>query len=190
MIRIAPQTGTAFRLAAGRRLRLTTPTGGQVADLFCFRDGDPEEAFSAGRTLDYADSILIRAGHRLFSNRSRPMLTLEHDDCGRHDLLLTPCSREMFRLVGGHEDHPSCDENLARALTPFGFTPGRIGTTFNVFMNVAFAADGGIRILPPLARPGASVVLRAEMDLVVGLTACSHEETNAGVCKEILYRLE
>ena len=107
------------------------------------------------------------------------MLTIVEDTVGRHDFLLTPCSPEMFKIlykVDGH--HPSCFENLERNLAPFGITGDQIPTTFNIFMNVAVTSVGALSVDPPLSRAGDSMTMRAEMDLVVGLTACSAEMSN------------
>ncbi|WP_224243172.1 DUF1989 domain-containing protein [Hyalangium gracile] len=187
---IPAQTGVAFELKRGQLLRVVDPQGAQVSDLFCFSAADPAEHFSASRSIDYADTLFLTTGHVLYSNRSQAMLRIVEDSCGRHDLLMPPCSLRMFQIVAGNEDyHPSCHENLARSLGRFGFGPDAIGTTFNIFMNVSVDPRGAIQIAPPLSRAGASVLLRAEMDLLVGLTACSHEGTNAGVCKPIQYQV-
>jgi uncharacterized protein len=117
--------------------------------------------------------------HILYSNRSRPMCTIIDDTVGRHDFLYTPCSPETFSILyktTGH--HPSCFENLVAALAPFGIAPDRIPTTFNIFMNVAVASSGALTIHPPRSKAGDSVTFRAEMDLIVGLTACSAELSN------------
>jgi uncharacterized protein len=87
--RLAPQTGTAFRLAAGRTLRVVDPTGEQVADLIAFSDESRQAWLSAGRTFDYNESIYLTTGHVLYSNRSQPMLTIVADTVGRHDFLYT-----------------------------------------------------------------------------------------------------
>ena len=78
----------------------------------------------------------------LYSNRSRPMWTIVEDTVGRHDFLLTPCSPETFSIIyktTGH--HPSCFENLATSLAPFGIAPDCIPTTLNVFMNVEMSPE-------------------------------------------------
>jgi uncharacterized protein len=114
------------------------------------------------------------------------MWTIVEDTVGRHDFLLTPCSPETFTILyktTGH--HPSCFENLVKGLAPFGITPDAIPTTLNVFMNVDVLSSGELRILPPRSRPGDYLLLRAEMDLIVGVTACSAELSNNGSFKPI-----
>ncbi len=188
--RIEPQTGAGFLLDRGAHLRVIDPLGEQVSDLMAFARDEPLEWLSSGRSLDYANTIYLTAGHVLYSNRSRPMFTIVSDDVGRHDFLLTPCSIETFRIIYGHEgDHPSCFGNLANNLAPFGIAPDSIPTTFNIFMNVDVLPSGELKIGPPRSRPGDSIVFRAEMDLIVGLTACSAEMSNNYKFKPIEYEI-
>jgi uncharacterized protein YcgI (DUF1989 family) len=186
--RIDPQRGVAFELNRGDRLRVIDPLGEQVSDLIAFSGDDRAEWLSSGRTLDYNNTIYLTTGHTLYSNRSRPMLTIVADTVGRHDFLYTPCSPETFSIIyKNHSYHPSCFENLAVALEPFGIPPDTIPTTFNIFMNVDVLPSGELRISPPRSRAGDSIELRAEMDLVVGLTACSAEMSNNYAFKPIEY---
>jgi uncharacterized protein YcgI (DUF1989 family) len=184
--RLPPQTGAAFVLRAGQTLRVTAPTGEQVSDITGFALADSREWLSSGRTIDYANTIVLTEGHTLFSNRSNPMFTITADTVGRHDFLLAPCSPEMFARTYGFEvEHPSCFANLASALAPFGIEPDRIPTAFNAFMNVVVLASGELRIDPPASKAGDYIELRAEMDLIAGVTACSAELTNNGTFKPI-----
>lgn len=192
MNRLEPQTGTGFVLLAGQTLTVTDPTGGQVSDLFAFSADDHGEWLSSGRTIDYRNGIYLSTGDVLYSNRSRPMLTITEDTCGRHDFLLTPCSQETFDLLYPDLDgaaHPSCFDNLCRGLAGFGVRPDQITTTLNIFMNVWTDRSGELHIDPPTSMSGDHTIFRAEMDLHVGLTACSAEKSNGGVCKPIDYSI-
>ena len=186
--RLTPQTGTGFLLRAGDRLTVVDPTGGQVSDFFAFSADDHGEWLSSGRTIDYASKVELSTGDVLYSNRSRPMATITADTCGRHDFLLTPCSQQTFDLLYPEfrgAPHPSCLQNLSWGLERFGITGDQISTTFNIFMNVWTEPSGSLHIDPPTSVAGDHLVLRAEMDLHVGLTACSAEKSNGGVCKPI-----
>ena len=188
--RLSPQTGTAFVLRAGDVLRVIDPEGEQVADLVAFSRERRPAWLSSGRTFDYNDTIYLTAPHVLYSNRSEPMLTIVADQVGRHDFLYTPCSAEMFaRLYGARGHHPSCFENLTTSLAPYGIEPDDIPTTFNIFMNVEIDPGGTLHILPPRSRAGDAIELRAEMDLLVGLTACSAELSNNYRVKPIDYEI-
>lgn len=184
--RIPPQSGRGFRIKRGEVLRVMDPHGEQVSDLFAFEDGNHECSLSSGRTIDYASKIYLTTGDVLWSNDSRPMFTVLRDDVRRHDFLLTPCSQEMFKILYKHRGHhPSCFENLANAFKPFDIAPARIGTTFNIFMRVDVTPEGEVAVLPPLSKAGDCIELRAEMDMICALTACSAEGSNNGTFKPI-----
>jgi uncharacterized protein len=177
---LEPQTGVGLRLGRGQVLRVTDPEGEQVSDVVAFAADDTSERLSSGRSIDYNNTIYLTSGHVLYSNRSNPMFTILEDRVGRHDFLLTPCSPETFEILyEGHEGyHPSCFENLEKNLEPFGIAGDDIPTTFNAFMNVGISPAGELHIGPPLSGPGDFLDLRAEMDLIVGVTACSAEKSN------------
>ncbi|MDP9487040.1 MAG: urea carboxylase-associated family protein [Actinomycetota bacterium] len=177
---LQPQTGLGLTLERGQVLRVIDPEGEQVSDVVAFATRDTSERLSSGRSLDYNNTIFLTTGHVLYSNRSNPMFTILEDTVGKHDFLLTPCSPETFEILyeGHHGYHPSCFENLKENLKRFGIAGDDIPTTFNVFMNVDVLPSGELHIGPPLSRPGDFVDLRAEMDLVVGVTACSAEKSN------------
>ena len=178
--RLEPQTGVGLRLGRGQVLRVIDPEGEQVSDVVAFAADDTSERLSSGRSIDYNNTIYLTSGHVLYSNRSNPMFTILEDRVGRHDFLLTPCSPETFEILyEGHEGyHPSCFENLEKNLEPYGIAGDDIPTTFNAFMNVGISPAGELHIGPPLSGPGDFMELRAEMDLIVGVTACSAEKSN------------
>ncbi len=74
-------------------------------------------------------------------------------------------------------------------LSRFGIAPGSIPTTFNIFMNVEIDDAGKMSILPPRSKAGDAITRRAEMDLIVGLTACSAEMSNNYKFKPIGYEI-
>jgi uncharacterized protein YcgI (DUF1989 family) len=184
--RIEPQSGLALRLDTGDRLVIVDPEGEQVSDLSCFAQQDLTDGLSSGRTMDYNASMRMRTGSTLWSRQSRRLMTIVEDTCGVHDILLTPCSPEMFAILHGHTGHhPSCLENLVTALAPHGVEERDIASTLNVFMNVAVEPNGDLVVLPPVSKAGAHTVLRAETPLVAGITACSAELSNNGSFKPI-----
>lgn len=189
---IAPRTGTAFLLNRGQRLIVTDPRGEQVADLLAYNRADVGEVISSGRTLDYASRIYLTTGDSLYSNRSNVLLEIVADDVGRHDFLLTPCSRDTFRIIYGDTDpHRGCFGNLEAALEPYGIGPDMIPVAFNCFMNVPIdGATGELRVDPPLSKAGDSITFVAHADLIIGLTACSALQSNNGSFKPIHYRVE
>lgn len=188
---IPPRSGAAFELRRGQRLKVIDPCGEQVADLLAFSRQDTGEWLSSGRSIDYASRIYLSTGDQLYSNRSRVMLRIAEDTVGRHDFLLTPCSAPMFRIIYGEEHpHRGCFGNLAEALAPYGIAADRIPNAFNVFMHVTVdGASGEIRVEPPLSRAGDFAVFEAQMDLIIGLTACAAGQSNNFAYKPIHYQI-
>lgn len=188
---IPPRSGTAFELRKGQTLTVTDVRGEQVADLLAFDREDIHEVISSGRTLDYASRIYLTTGDLLYSNRSNVMLEIIADDVGRHDFLLTPCSKDTFRIIYGDTDpHRGCFGNLAAALEPYGVTEDMIPVAFNCFMNVPVdGTTGELRVDPPLSKAGDTIRFKAHRDLIIGLTACSALQSNNGSFKPIGYEI-
>lgn len=188
---IPPRSGVAFALKRGEKLKVIDAEGEQVADLVAFNRDEVGEAISSGRSIDFASKIYLTTGDPIYSQRSRVMLRIIEDTVGRHDFLLSPCSAEMFRIIYGDEaPHRGCFGNLAAALAPYGIVGDAIPTAFNVFMNVPVNAQTGvISVEPPLSRAGDFTVFEAQMDLVIGLTACSAGQSNNFRYKPIHYEI-
>lgn len=188
---IAPRSGTAFNMANGQQLTVIDPCGEQVADLLAFNRTDVREAISSGRTFDYANKIYLSTGDAIYSNRSNVMLDIVEDSVGRHDFLLTQCSKDTFRIIyGDNHPHRGCFGNLTAALSPYGIEPDMIPTAFNCFMNVPVdGTTGRFAVEPPLSKAGDKIVFAARMDLIVGLTACSALQSNNGSFKPIHWQV-
>ena len=191
-IEIPIRSGRAFVLQKGQRLTVIDPRGGQVSDLLAFNQHDNQEVISSGRTLDYASRIYLTTNDPLYSNRSNVMLRIVEDTVGRHDFLLTPCSKDTFRIIyGDKEPHRGCFGNLAEAIQPYGIGPDAIPVAFNCFMNVEVDGSTGVlAVLPPTSKAGDHITFEAHMDLIVGLTACSALQSNGGSFKPIHFRID
>ena len=192
LVTIAPRSGAGFTLMRGQTLTVVDPEGGQVSDLLAFNADDVREVISNGRTFDYEETIRLTTGAKLWSNRSNVMLEIVEDEVGVHDFLLTPCSEATFEhFYPDKPVHRGCFGNLAEALAPYGIEPDAIPCAFNVFMNVPVdQRSGKVEVLPPVSKAGQGTSFRAEMDLVIGLTACSAYASNGGSFKPIAYRID
>ncbi|WP_026462410.1 DUF1989 domain-containing protein [Adhaeribacter aquaticus] len=188
---IPPRSGDSFILRKGQKLQVFDIEGEQVSDFICYNLHNKKEYLSSGRTIDYADTIFLTKGHAFYSNRSNIMFRLVEDTVGRHDFLLTPCSADTFRIIYGHtQPHRGCFGNLCEALKEHGIKPDDIPICFNIFMNVAVdGTTGKIKVLPPKSKAGDFIILEAEMDLLIGMTACSAEMSNNYAFKPIGYQI-
>lgn len=189
-ITIEKQSGTSFLMEAGQLLKVIDPEGEQVSDMVAFNAEHPGEKISSGKTFDFEETLLLTAGNNLWSNRGNIMMEILEDTNGRNDFLLAPCSSETFAIMYNHKGyHPSCFGNLSTHLVRYGIKPDEIPTAFNIFMNVQFDANGKITVAPPTSTAGDYVVFKAKMDVIIGLTACSAEDSNNGSFKPIHYQV-
>jgi len=176
---IEPRTGTALTIQKGQFLRVTDIEGSQVVDLVSYSNRDPQQYLSSPRTMDYSNKVYFTTGDLLYSNQSNPMWTILDDTVGKHCFLFAPCDQKMFELTYNvTENHPNCFDNLSGSLSPYGISPQQIFVPFNIFMHVEITNTGEIEIKPPLSNPGDFIELRAEMEMIVGISACSAYKSN------------
>jgi hypothetical protein len=172
--RILPaRQGIAITLRAGERLRIINVHGGQVVDTWALAQADPREYLSMEHTRTSLGKLVPATGDDLYSSRRRPLLTLAEDTSpGAHDTLIAACDPERYRQLGADGDHASCAENFRRALSSENIDPDHVPAPLNLFMNIAWDANGRLEFLASPARPGDYVTLEAATDVTVVLSAC------------------
>jgi uncharacterized protein YcgI (DUF1989 family) len=171
-IHIPKQSGRGFVVFAGEFIRVIDVEGEQVAD-FVALSPDRSLRFSTDQTRDVIRTLYATTGHSLYAKTGETLLTIVADDVGRHDMLYAWCRPEFYRRLYGEEVHPNCHDNLLGALSQFGVTDDELPMPFNIFQHVQILADGRMEVHPPLSKPGDSILLRAERDLIVAVSACS-----------------
>jgi uncharacterized protein YcgI (DUF1989 family) len=183
LIVVPAKEARSIRVAAGNRFRVIDLEGGQVVDLFAFVASDVDEYASAGHTRVAIDRLFPRPGEAFVTNHRRPILTLLADRSpGVHDMLCAACDPERYRLLGVSGHHPSCRENLRRAMAALGYAEVQTPQPINLFMDVRVRPDGSLAWGPAPSRAGDHVVLRAEIDAIVVASACPQDlnEINHG----------
>jgi uncharacterized protein YcgI (DUF1989 family) len=176
LIEIPAREGGSARVSAGQSFRVIDREGGQVGDLFAFSAADPSEFHSAEHTRAYVSRLFPRVGEPFVTNRRRPILTFEADDSpGVHDMLCAACDPERYAGLGVEGWHASCEENLREAMRRLGHEHVEVPQPINLFMNIPVAPDGSLGWEPAPTRPGDSVLLRAELDCIVVVSACPQD---------------
>ncbi|HEV8306746.1 MAG TPA: urea amidolyase associated protein UAAP1 [Methylomirabilota bacterium] len=169
---IPPGSHWSGVVRAGQILRIVDLEGRQAVDFLCYNAADPSERYNAADTMKVAGTIVLTAGHRLYSDMGRPLFTLVADTAGGHDTIGGCCSAESNRLRYGVEGTPNCRDNFLRAVAPFGLGKKDVVANVNFFMSVPVGADGAMAIAEGRSRPGDYVDLRAEMDALAALSNC------------------
>ncbi|WP_141505761.1 DUF1989 domain-containing protein [Paenibacillus luteus] len=179
--------GVGFRLKQGEVVRVTDVEGEQVADFVAYQAGDFTERLDPGVTMDALHTMNIQPNDVLYSNKYRPMLTIIRDTVGRHDFINSACRPEMYEVLYNKKNHASCYQNINEALQPFQIPVPDQHYPFNLFMNTVIQASGKISVERPHSKPGDYIELRAEMDLIIAISACPCEESvcNGYKCTDI-----
>lgn len=170
--------GTAIKLCKGEAIRIINLHGSQVVDTWAVNLNDASECSALEHTRSINSNIFFDKGMTLVSSLRRPMLTLIEDSSpGRHDTQLCPCNGAIYQELGCTEYHRSCTDNFHEALAEQGLHCSYTPASLNLFMNVPVAEDGSVQRVPPRSAAGDSVTLRADMDVMVVLSACPQDIT-------------
>ncbi|MCY0887323.1 MAG: urea carboxylase-associated family protein [Alicyclobacillaceae bacterium] len=170
-------TGCGFTVQKGDFMFIKDVEGEQVADVVFYTAADKEERFDPTVTMDASHSYATGKGSILYSNIYRPLATVVEDTVEQHDLLNSACRPEMYEFLYGEPLHRSCFENLNEALRPFGIPAPHQHYPWNVFMNTVVGSHGSLTVERPRSRRGDFVVVRAEVDLIVAVSACPCAES-------------
>ena len=187
-LHISPMSGGGVEVRTGQRVKVIAVQGKQIADLFAFVLDSPDEFLSPGHTRGKIQSIYPILGKPFYSNKRNPLLLLEEDTVGVHDLMSPACHYHRYKQLG-YEDHPSCRGNLVGTLHRFNFTPESLPDPHNLFQSTPLVdLDGRQEMRESPAKPGDYVVLEAMKDLLVIVTACSgdHSPANGGTPTDIM----
>jgi uncharacterized protein YcgI (DUF1989 family) len=158
----------------GQQLRLEEVEDQQVADLMSFNRADAREQLSMFVSRAVARNWKLTVPHRLYSNLSREMWQIEADTVGDNYCGGGYCNRRINELRYGRPNTPSCEDNLERALAPYGLDRWSFNadTCFNVFMNVAYEPDHRWEIREPKGRAGDYMIMRSLMSQIVAISNC------------------
>ncbi len=171
---IPARTGAAFHLRAGDRLKIISPEGHQVADVFAFNANDPTEYLSMRHTVASGTrNIYPREGDTFVTSLRHPILKFAEDGAqGLHEMILAACDPARYRLLGVQGYHASCAENLERAMQDLGFTQKEIPQPLNMFSSTRVDADENVVTNPNATQPGDYCVFQTLMDAIVVVSAC------------------
>lgn len=184
-----PREACAFSVAAGQFFRIICKDAPQVGDLNLWNAHDVSERFFSGKTRALHGTH-VSTGDRLWSNLPylRPMATVVLDSLdwygidqhggSVHDVIGTRCDPYTHRLLSGGDYHHCCHSNLTRALADarglsLEQAEPHVHDVLNVFMCTGFTRDTGQYFMKASpVRPGDSLTLFAEIDLLGALSAC------------------
>lgn len=183
-----PGQGWARVLRRHQALRLTDlrgPREGSTAGciaLLAYSDRDRLERYNMPDTLKAQHTAFLTAGRVLMSDMGHVLLSVTADSCGWHDTItghqLAGESLERHGS-GTYQDlrngfHRNTRENLLIELAKHGLGMRDLHANANLFAKVSANADGALAWVPGHAAAGATIDLRAEMDVLVVLSNTPH----------------
>lgn len=188
-ITVPARDAAVFRARAGQFFRIRSVEGPQVGDLDLWNMHDLSERFYSGKTRALHGTH-VTTGERLWSSLPalRAMATIVQDSLdwygidrfggSVHDVIGTRCDPYTGNLLSGTHYHYCCHSNLTRALADAtGMTLAQaephVHDVLNVFMCTGFTRETGQYFMKATpVRPGDSLTLFAEIDLLGALSAC------------------
>ena len=180
MVEVPGYSNGWIAASGGQYVRIIDIEGCQVGDLFAVSQSDHDEFMSPSVTRLHNGNLFPETGQCFFTNRDRPVFTFIADASpGRHDMLYASCNRDWY-ASRGLKDHPNCRDNYFEAAGDAGIGNVLQPDPVNLFQNTPPDADGRFVIGDTLSAAGDHVTLRAEIDCIVILTACSSERIVGG----------
>ena len=175
---VGPGGYASRRLNRGARLRLIDGAGDACVSLLLFNAEQPAERLNVADTAKVQWNAYLRAGALLLSDMGRPLASILTDEAGTHDLFCGPstaASNERKYGAGtNYGPYPNARDRFLIALAKHGLGRRDLHPSVNLFKGVQIAPDGAV--IPDIGPFAAdrSIVLRAEMDLIVVLANCPH----------------
>ncbi len=162
-------------LRQGEALRIGQPRGSGSVALVCWSARDTSERLNLPDTVKVQWDTRVRKGRVLFSDMGRVMLSVTEDSSGgAHDVLLggSTAASSAARYPGAVTRNTR--DNLVLLAGKFGLSRRDIPMALSLFAPVRVRDDGSFAWQADLLSAGNYVDLRAEMDLLVGLSNTPH----------------
>ena len=166
------------RLARGARLRLIDLKGDACASLLMFNAEMPTERLNVADTVKVQWNAYLGAGKLLLSDMGRVLMSFLEDGAGTHDCFSgTSNAATNAARYGDGRNSGACPSGRDRFLlgaAKHGLQRRDVHPCVTLFKGATIAADGAI--VPQIGpyAPGRTVVLRAEMDVIVVIANCPH----------------
>jgi urea carboxylase-associated protein 2 len=179
---VPPGAYWSWIVRRGQTLRVVDLEGAGAASLLALNADQPSERYNAPDTTKIQNTIFLTQGRVLFSDLGRVLLSVTGDTGGHHDTLtgFANAATTAAKYGPGHylelrnEYHRNARDNFLAALGRHGLGRRDLVPTFNLFARVAVGPAGSLDWVPGVQRAGAAVDLRAEMHVLVILSATPH----------------
>jgi uncharacterized protein len=164
------------------RLRIVDLRGGANVSALLYNLQVPAERYNMPDTLKAQYTAYLTKGRVLLSDMGRVLCSIVEDTCGWHDTLCGLSNGAIVSSRYGHRPygrarndfHRNAHDNLVVELGKWGLGKQDLVPNVNFFSKVVAADDGRLSFVADHSPAGALVELRAEMNVLVVLTAVAH----------------
>ena len=168
----------AAYLPKGSRIKVINTPGTQVVDCWAFNVSNTSEFMSMEHCRVAFERYRPLKGDTMVTNQRRRILKIIEDTAdGAHDTLLAACDRYRYQQLGCDTYHRNCTDNLWEAMISSGYKITETPSPFNLWQNTPVEPDGTIKPNLPAYKKGDHIIMRAEMNLVICLSACPQDIT-------------
>ncbi len=169
---------TSRRLSRGTRLRLIDKAGDACAALNIFNAEMPSERLNVADTVKVQWNGYLGAGKLLLSDMGRVLMSILEDDAGTHDAFCgaSNAASNTSKYGEGRNSgaYPNGRDRLILGAAKHGLTRRDVHPCINLFKGARIEADGAITPNVGPFTAGRSVILRAEMELIIVIANCPH----------------
>jgi urea carboxylase-associated protein 2 len=169
---------TSKELARGARLRLIDLHGDSCVSMLMFNSERPIERLNIADTVKVQWNAYLRSGRLLLSDMGRVLMSVLVDDAQTHDTFCGPSNeRTNARSYGNGANwgsFPNARDRLLLGAAKFGLGRKDVHPCVNWFKAVRIEADGSTSWRGGPFPANRSIVLRAEMNVIVVLANCPH----------------
>jgi urea carboxylase-associated protein 2 len=166
------------RLARGSRLRLIDQDGDACASVLIYNAEMPSERLNVADTVKVQWNAYLGAGKLLLSDMGRVLMSILKDDAGTHDAFCGTSNAATNQAKYGEGRNsgafPNGRDRLLLGSAKHGLQRRDVHPCINLFKGTRIEADGTITPLVGPYEPGRTLVLRAEMDVIVVIANCPH----------------
>ena len=165
-------------LTRGSRLRLIDLYGDSCVSMLVFNSERPVERLNMADTIKVQWNAYLQGGRLLLSDMGRVLMSVLCDEAQTHDTFCGPTNERTNTVRYGNGTNwspfPNARERLLLGAAKFGLGRKDLHPCVNWFKGVRVAADGTTLWEGGPFRPHRSIVLRAEMNVLVILANCPH----------------
>ncbi len=168
----------AKELRAAARLRLVDLRGEACVSMLVFNAERPSERLNIADTIKVQWNAYLGPGRMLLSDMGRVLMSLLADDAQTHDTFCgastETANNRKYADGANWGSHPNARDRLLLGAARFGLARKDIHPCINWFKGVQVAPDGTTVLQVGPFPAGRSIVLRAEMHVIVVLANCPH----------------